>query len=89
MPDECFHKDLQTTAQTTYQMESAFHLDVVACPNASMIGLLAGKDRAPLVRWDAFLVVDVSHDVEDVTRSPNISGLRRAQHRRGGDRRSW
>ena len=69
MPGECFHKDLQTTAQTTYQMESASKLDVVACPNASIFGLLAGKDRAPLVRWDAFLVVDFRHDVEDGIRS--------------------
>ena len=89
MPDECFHKDLQTTAQTTYQMERAFLLDVVACWNMSIFGLLAGKDRAPLVRWDAFLVLDIRHDVEEVNRSPNISGLRRAQHRRDGDRRSW
>ena len=87
MPDECFTKELQTTAQTTYQMKIALNLDVVACPDAYMFGLLASKGGAPLVRWDAFLVVDVRRDVEEVARSPNVSGLRRAQHRRDGVRR--
>ena len=88
MPGECFTKELQTTAQTTYQMKIALILDV-ACPDASMFGLLAIKGGAPLVRWDAFLVVDVCRDVEGVASSPIASGLRRAQHRRDGDRRSW
>ena len=89
MPGECFTKELQTTAQTTYQMKIALILDV-ACPDASMFGLLASKGGAPLVRWDACLVVDVRRDVGEVARSPDVSGrLRRTQHRRDGDRRSW
>jgi hypothetical protein len=47
---------LSTTTESKDEMERRFLLDVVVGKGAPVFELLAGKDQALLVGWDAFLV---------------------------------
>ena len=43
----------------------AYLLDIVVAQCAAIFELLAGEDKTLLVRWDAFLVLDLGLDVVD------------------------
>ena len=51
------------------QVEGRLLLDVVVRQRAAVLQLLAGKDQALLVWWDALLVLDLGLDVFDTSRS--------------------
>lgn len=58
-----FHARLLTTTKTENQMESALLLNVVVAQSATILQLLTSKDQTLLVRWNAFLVLDLRLDV--------------------------
>merc|ERR1712056_21480 len=63
LPSERLYEDLHPAAQTQNQMESTFLLNVVVRQGAAIFQLLAREDETLLIRWDAFLVLDLSFDV--------------------------
>merc|ERR1712031_120845 len=67
-------KDLHTTAETQHQMQSTLLLDVVVRQGATIFQLLACKDQALLVWWNAFLVLDLGLDIVDGVTGLNIKG---------------
>jgi len=44
---------------------SAYLLDVVVGQSATVLELLSSEDQSLLVRWDAFLVLDLALDIVD------------------------
>jgi hypothetical protein len=56
---------LLTTAETEHQVEGGLLLDVVVSKCASILELLASKDKPLLVRGDALLVLDLGLDIVD------------------------
>ena len=61
--DEDLHA--RPAAQTEHQVQGRFLLDVVVGQGASVFELLAGKNQALLIGWDAFLVLNLGLDVLD------------------------
>lgn len=55
-------------------MEGGFLLDVIIGKGATVLELLSGKDQTLLVRWDAFLVLDLRLDVVDGIRGFDLEG---------------
>uniref|UniRef100_A0A453SXW4 Uncharacterized protein n=1 Tax=Aegilops tauschii subsp. strangulata TaxID=200361 RepID=A0A453SXW4_AEGTS len=62
---EGLHEDLHATTQAEHQVQGGFLLDIVISKGASVLKLLAGKDQALLVRWDALLVLDLCLHIVD------------------------
>merc|ERR1712183_1044281 len=56
---------LTTTTKSKHEMKSRFLLDVVIRQRASVFQLFTGEDETLLVRWNAFLVLDLGLDVVD------------------------
>ena len=54
-----------TTTQTEDEVKRRLLLDVVVAQRAAILKLLAGKDKALLVRRNALLVLDLRLDVLD------------------------
>lgn len=52
----------------------AYLLDVVIRQRPAIFQLLAGEDQALLVRWDAFLVLDLALDIVDCVRGLDLEG---------------
>ena len=69
-------EDLHATAETEDEMEGAFLLDVVVGEGAAVLELLSGEDEPLLVRWDAFLVLDLRLDVVDSIRGLDLKSNR-------------
>ena len=67
-------EDLHATAQTQHQVESGLLLDVVVSQGAAILQLLAGKDQALLVRWNALLVLDLALHVLDGVGGLHLQG---------------
>jgi len=66
---ERLHKDLHSPAQTEHKVESRLLLDVIVRKSPAIFELLASENEALLVRWNAFLVLDLTLDIIDrVTR---------------------
>jgi hypothetical protein len=57
--------DLHTTAKAEDEVESGLLLDVVVAQSATILELLASEDQTLLIRWNAFLVLDLGLDVVD------------------------
>lgn len=53
---------LTTSTETKDQVQGRLLLDVIVGESAAVLELLSGEDEALLVRWDAFLVLDLSLD---------------------------
>ena len=51
---------LSLAAQPQHQMQSGLLLDVIVAQSAPILQLLAGKDEALLVRWNALLVLNLA-----------------------------
>merc|ERR1712042_281168 len=58
-----FDKNLHTSSQSKYQMQSRLLLDVVVREGAAIFKLFASKDQPLLVWGNAFLVLDLSLDI--------------------------
>ena len=67
LPCECLDEDLHATTQPQDQMEGGLLLDVVVCQGAAILQLLAGKDQALLVGWDACRVLNILMSTYDTT----------------------
>merc|ERR1712048_1052241 len=65
---------LKTTTQTQHQMQGALLLDVVVRKRAPIFQLLACKDQALLVRWDALLVLNLGFHIVNGVGSLHIQG---------------
>jgi hypothetical protein len=63
---------VDSSAETQYQMQSRFFLDIVIRESATIFQLFAGKDESLLVRWDALLVLDFGLDVVDRVARLNV-----------------
>ena len=55
-------------------MEGALLLDVVVAEGTAVFQLLTREDQALLVRWDAFLVLDLALDIVNRIRGLNLEG---------------
>ena len=58
-------KNLHTTTKTQNKMKRGLLLDVVIRQRTTVFQLLADKNQTLLVRWNAFLVLDLRLDVVD------------------------
>jgi len=67
-------ENLHTSSESEHKMESRFLLDVVVRKGSAILKLLSSEDESLLVRWDAFLVLDLSFDVLDGISWLNIKG---------------
>merc|ERR1711931_353567 len=56
-------KNLHTSSQSEYQMQSRLLLDVVVRERAAILKLFASKDQPLLIWGNAFLVLDLSLDI--------------------------
>jgi hypothetical protein len=63
-----------TTTQAEDKVEGRLLLDVVVRKGAAVLELLAGEDKALLVRGDTLLVLDLGLDVVDGVRRLNLEG---------------
>ena len=55
-------------------MKSGFFLDIVVGEGTAIFKLFAGEDETLLIRWNSFLILDLSFDVVDCVRWFNIKG---------------
>ena len=62
---ESLHEDLHTTTEAENQVKSGLFLDVVVGQGATVFKLLAGEDKALLIRGNAFLILDLGLYVVD------------------------
>jgi hypothetical protein len=62
---ESLDEDLHASTKTKDQVQGGFLLDVVITQSAAVFELLSGEDKTLLIRWDSFLVLDLSLDVVD------------------------
>ena len=62
---ERFHEDLHATAQTEDEVKSGFLLNIVIGKSATILELLAGENKALLVRGNTLLVLDLCLNVVD------------------------
>jgi len=71
---EGLDEDLHATAETEDEVEGGLLLDVVVGEGAAVLELLSGEDEPLLVRWDAFLVLDLGLDVVDGVGALDLEG---------------
>ena len=57
--------NLHSTAETKDKVKSRLFLDVVVGKGSSILELLAGEDKALLIRWDALLILNLRFDIVD------------------------
>jgi hypothetical protein len=58
LSSESLDKDLHTATETQNKMESGLFLNIVVRESAAVLQLLAGEDKALLIRRNSFLVLD-------------------------------
>ena len=64
LSSESLDEDLHhTTSKSEDQVEGGFLLDVVITEGSSVFELLSSEDESLLIRWDAFLVLDLGFHV--------------------------
>merc|ERR1711971_806849 len=68
------NKNLHTTSQTEYQMQSGLLLDVVVREGTAILKLFASKDQPLLVWGNAFFILDFGLDIFDGVRCFNLKG---------------
>jgi len=59
------HKNLHTSSQSKHQMKSRFFLDVVISKGSTILQLLTRENKPLLVRWNTFLILDLSFHIGD------------------------
>jgi len=57
-----------TSSQSQYQVQGRFFLDVVVTQSSSIFQLLTSEDQSLLIRWNSFLVLDLSLNIVDGVR---------------------
>lgn len=62
---EGLDEDLHTTTKAEDKVKSRLLLDVVVAQGAAILKLLASEDETLLIRWNAFLVLNLGLDVVD------------------------
>jgi len=65
LTSEGLDEDLHTSSQSQDEMKSGLLLDVVVGEGSAVFELLSSEDESLLIRWDTFLVLDLSLDVLD------------------------
>ena len=70
------HEDLHTSSESQNEMKSRLLLDVVIAKSATILQLLASKDKSLLIRRDSFLILNLSLDVLDGVSSLDFEGDR-------------
>merc|ERR1711935_78909 len=68
------NKNLHTTSQTEYQMQSGLLLDVVVREGTTILKLFASKDQPLLVWGNAFFILDFGLDILNGVRWLNLKG---------------
>ncbi len=70
--------ELSTFASSSKRVSEAkggaYLLDIVIAQSASIFELFAGEDKTLLVRWNAFLVLDLGFDVVDRVAGFDLEG---------------
>jgi len=74
LSSEGLDEDLHATSESEDQVKGGFLLDVVIRESSAIFKLLSGKDESLLVRWDAFLVLDLGLHIFDGVGWFNIKG---------------
>ena len=72
LASECLDENLHTTTESEHQVQSGLLLDVVVGKGATILELLASEDETLLIRWNSFLVLNLSLDVVDGVRWLNL-----------------
>ena len=74
LTSESLDEDLHTSSESKNQVKSGFFLDIVVAESSSIFKLLSSENKSLLVRWDTFLVLDLSFNVLDGVSWLNIKG---------------
>ncbi len=64
---------MHATTQTQHQVKCRLLLDVVVAQSASVLQLLCREDQSLLIRWDAFLILELLFNVLDGVRRLDLS----------------
>ncbi|WVZ12504.1 hypothetical protein V8G54_017034 [Vigna mungo] len=71
-PCQSLYKYLHSTTKPQHQVQSGFLLDVIICKGTPIFQLLPSKDKSLLVRWDAFLVLNLCLYIVNSVRAFNL-----------------
>jgi len=74
LTSEGLDEDLHTSSQSQDEMKGGLLLDVVVGEGSAVFELLSSEDESLLIRWDTFLVLDLSLDVLDGVRWLDFEG---------------
>ena len=74
LSSQCLDEDLHSSSKSEDQVESGLFLDVVIGEGSAVFELLSSEDESLLIRWDSFLVLDLSLDVLNGVCWFNIEG---------------
>jgi hypothetical protein len=74
LSSEGLDEDLHSSAEAKDKMKSGFLLDVVVGEGATVFELLSSEDETLLVRWNAFLILNLGLDVVNGIRRFNLEG---------------
>ena len=80
LASEGLDKNLHTTTEAEDKVKGALLLNVVVAQSATILELLACKDKALLVRRDALLVLNLALHIVDGIRGLNLEGDGLARH---------
>merc|ERR1711986_30506 len=67
-------EDLHSSSESENQMKGGLLLDVVVGESSSVFQLLAGEDQSLLIRWNAFLILNLGLHVLNGVRWLNLEG---------------
>jgi len=67
-------EDLHASSESENQMKGGLLLDVVVGESSSVFQLLAGEDQSLLIRWNAFLILNLGLHVLNGVRWLNLKG---------------
>jgi len=74
LASKSFDKDLHTSSQSENQMKSRLLLNIVIRKRTAILQLLPCEDQTLLIRWNAFLVLNLRLHIWDCVRGFNIQG---------------
>merc|ERR1719228_2772315 len=66
--------NLLSSSQTQHQMQGGLFLDVVITQGSSVFQLFACKNKTLLIRWDSFLILNLSFDIVNRITGLNLKG---------------
>jgi len=89
LASEGLYEDLHSSTETEDQVEGGLLLDVIIRKGSAVLELLARKDEALLVRWDALLVLDFGLDIVNSVRGLDLEGDSLSSERLYEDLHGW